>query len=195
MVDMSGWNQRKKKDCNYPDIKFARRPIPHCAKVPVSVFTSSSDLTADEMLLEAMDNTDSSDSSISSSCSMATAASSLSAKPKPFSKGQLNDLVHDLGLSKESLQILASRLGEHGILDWETKIIFYRDSDDLLICFSLWKTTLFIATTSKASFQKWVFQVDVKMVNFLLKQQGGGGTPNIFVFYITGSVALLISTE
>ena len=66
---------------------------------------------------------------------MATAASSLSAKPKPFSKGQLNDLDHDLGLSKESLQILASRLGEHGILDWETKIIFYRDSDDLLICF------------------------------------------------------------
>jgi len=59
------------------------------------------DLTADEMLLEAMDDTDSSGSSINSSSSMAAAASSLCAKPKPFSQGQLNDLVRDLGLSKE----------------------------------------------------------------------------------------------
>ena len=95
-------------------------------------------LSADEMLLEAMDDTDSSDSGISTSSSMAAAAaSSLSAKPKPFSQGQLNDLVRDLGLSKESLKILASRLGEHGILDLETKITFCRDKDDLLICFSL----------------------------------------------------------
>ena len=41
-VDMSGWNQRKKKDCYYPDIVSARRPIPHCAEVPV--FTSLPDL-------------------------------------------------------------------------------------------------------------------------------------------------------
>ena len=31
--------------------------------------------------------------------------------------------------------ILASRLGEHGILDSGIKITFYRDRDDLLICF------------------------------------------------------------
>ena len=135
MVDMSGWNQRKKKDWYYPDIESARRPIPHCTEVPVLVFTSLPNLTADEMLLEAMDDTDSSNSSISNSSSMAAAASSLSAKPKPFSQGQLNDLVRDLGLSKESSEILASRLGEHGILDLETKITFYRDRDDFLFCF------------------------------------------------------------
>ena len=38
MVDISGWNQRKKKDWYYPDIKSARRPIPHCAEVPVFTF-------------------------------------------------------------------------------------------------------------------------------------------------------------
>ena len=32
MVDMSGCNQRKKKDWYYPDIESARRSIPHCAK-------------------------------------------------------------------------------------------------------------------------------------------------------------------
>ena len=105
-----------------------------------------------------MDDTDSSDSSISSSSSIAAAASSLSAKPKPFSQGQLNDLVRDLGLSKESTGILAFRLDEHGILDLGTKITFSSNRDDLLIRFSLWKITLFIATTSKASFQKWVLQ-------------------------------------
>ena len=38
----------------------------------------------------------------------------------------------------------------------------------------------------------WAICVDFKMVNFLLAQQGG--TPNILVFYVTGTVALLIST-
>ena len=135
MVDMSRWNQRKKKDWYYSDIESARRPIPHCAEVSVPVFTSLPDFTAGEMLLEAIDDTDSSGSSISSSSSMPAAASSLSAKPNPFSQSQLNDLVCDFGLSKESSEILASRLGEHGILDIGNKITFYRDRDDLLICF------------------------------------------------------------
>ena len=133
MVGMSGWDQRKKKDWYYPDIESSRQPIPHCAEVPV--FTSLPDLTADEMLLEAMDDTDSSDSSINSSSSMAAAGSSLCTKPKPFSQGQLNDLVRDLGLSKESSEISASRLGQHGILDSGTKIIFYCDRDALLVRF------------------------------------------------------------
>ena len=133
MVDMSEWNQQKKKDWYYPNIESARRPIPHCAEVPV--FTSLPDLPADEILLEAINDTDSSESSISSSSSMAAAASSLSTKPKPFCQGQLNDLVRDLDLSKESSEILASRLGKHGILDSGTKLTFYRDRDDSLIRF------------------------------------------------------------
>ena len=87
------------------------------------------------MLLEAMDKTDSIDSSISSSSSMAVAASSLSAKPNPFSQGQLDDLVRGLGLCKKLSEILASLLDEHGILDSGTKIAFYRERDDLLIRF------------------------------------------------------------
>ena len=74
-MDMSGWNQRKKKDWYYPDIESARRPRPLCAEVPVSVFTSLPDFTADEILLETLDDTDSSNSCISSSSSMAAAAS------------------------------------------------------------------------------------------------------------------------
>ena len=87
------------------------------------------------MLLKAMNDTDSSDSSISSSSSMAAAASSLSAKPKSFSQDQLNDLIRNLGLSKKSSEILASRLGENGILDSGAKITSHRNGDDLSIRF------------------------------------------------------------
>ena len=103
-----------------------------------------------------MDDTDSSDSSVSCSSSMAAAASSLSAKPKPFSQGQLNNLVRDLGLSKESSEILASRLDEHGILDSGSKITFYHDRDDLLIHF-------LTIDDSKTFFQKWVVQSTTQM--------------------------------
>ena len=82
-----------------------------------------------------MNDTNSSDSSISSSSGMAAVASSLRAKSKPFIQGQLNNLVRDFGLSKESSKILASRLGEHGILDLGTKITLYREKDNMLIRF------------------------------------------------------------
>ena len=43
--------------------------------------------------------------------------------------------MRDLNLFKESSELLASRLGEHGVLDSGTKITFYRNRDDLLLCF------------------------------------------------------------
>ena len=54
-------------------------------------------------------------------------------KPRPLTQGQVNDLVLDLGLSKEASEILALRLDEHNILDSQTKITFYRDRDKVLI--------------------------------------------------------------
>ena len=63
------------------------------------------------------------------------ASSSPSSKLKPLNQGQLNDLLCDLSLSKESSEILTSRLDEHGIVGSETKIAFYRDRDDVLIRF------------------------------------------------------------
>ena len=131
---MTGCNQQKKKEWCYPDIQSAGRPVLHCAEVPVPTFTSLPDLTEDETVLEAMEDADSSCSNYSST-SMAAEASSLSTKPKPFSQGQLNDLVRDLNLFKESSEILASRLGEHGKLDSKTKITFFCNRYDLLLQF------------------------------------------------------------
>ena len=82
-----------------------------------------------------MEDSNSSCSNNYNSTSKAAEVSSLSTNPKPFSQGQLNDLVRDLNLSKESSELLASRLGEHGVLDSGTKITFYRNRDDLLLRF------------------------------------------------------------
>ena len=43
-----------------------------------------------------------------------------------FSQGELNDLVRDLSLSKESSELLASRLKEKNMLEPGTQITFYR---------------------------------------------------------------------
>ena len=50
----------------------------------------------------------------------------------------MNGLVRDLNLSKESSELLASRLIEHGVLDSGTKITFNRKRDDFLLrCFTM----------------------------------------------------------
>ena len=162
MVDMNGWNQRKKKVWYYPEIESARRPVSHCTEFPVPVFTFLPNLTADETLLEAMGDSNRSRSNYSST-SMAAEAFSLSTNPKSFSQGQLNDLVRDLNFSKESSELLASCLGQHGVLDLGTKIIFYRNRDDLLLRFLLWKMTLYFVTTSQAFLQKRIFQNTIQM--------------------------------
>ncbi|KAK3888050.1 hypothetical protein Pcinc_007840 [Petrolisthes cinctipes] len=107
---MSGCNRHKKKSWHYPDIESARRPVPHCSDVPVPVCTSLPDLDLDDditSIAEAMDEgSDCSDngSSIYDSC----LGDFQTAKVKLFTKGQLNDLVRDLALSKEAAEILAS---------------------------------------------------------------------------------------
>ena len=55
--------------------------------------------------------------------------------PKTFSQSELNDLVLDLSLSKESAELLASRLNEKHLLVWDTNVTFYRNRDAKFIPF------------------------------------------------------------
>ena len=94
---------------------------------------------------------------------MAAEASLLSTNPKPFSQDRLNDLKRDLNLSKESSEILASRLGEHSILDSETKITFFCNRDDLLLRFFIMEDDfVYMVIISQTFLQKWVFQITIQ---------------------------------
>lgn len=50
-------------------------------------------------------------------------------EPIPFSQAELNDLTRDLCLSKESAQLLGSRLCEHNVLAPGTTFAWYRNRD------------------------------------------------------------------
>ena len=95
--------QLQKEDVVYPDIKSARRPVPHSSEVPVPVFSSLPNSPPDDTVLETMEERD-------SDCSNFSDSMPATPKAKPFIKGELNDLVRDLALSKEAAEILASRL-------------------------------------------------------------------------------------
>ena len=235
MVNMSRWNRHKKGSWYHPDIDSARRLVAHCEDVPIPVFCSLPQLDSSNELRAKAKQNSGDDSNFSDIMSDTNAK--LQHKIKPFTQDQLNDLIRDLALSKKAAEVLASRLNEHGILDSETKITFYRHreeglsdyfvkEDNFVICQNIrgpltamgiaqykpdeWR--LFIDSSKrslkcvllhnaniyasvpighsvalKESYStvkmvlqklcneehKWLICVDLKMVNFLLGQQGG----------------------
>ena len=50
--------------------------------------------------------------------------------PQRFWQEELSDLVRDLGLSKRSAELLASRLDEKNLLDRDVKISYYRTREE-----------------------------------------------------------------
>lgn len=57
--------------------------------------------------------------------------------PRPWNQDQLNDVIRDLGLSKRSSELLASRMKETGLITKETKVSYYRTREkDLLHYFA-----------------------------------------------------------
>ena len=52
-----------------------------------------------------------------------------------FNQAELNDLVRDLGLSKELSELLASRLKEKNMLQKETNVTFYWNREKDLLAF------------------------------------------------------------
>ena len=58
-----------------------------------------------------------------------------SSEPILFNQKELSDLIRDLNLSKESSELLASRLNDRNLLQQGTQITFYRTRDDEFLRF------------------------------------------------------------
>ena len=52
-----------------------------------------------------------------------------------FNQSELNDLVHDLDLSKQAAELLASRLNEKYLLDSSAKVSFFWKRDKFFLIF------------------------------------------------------------
>jgi len=105
-VKTEGINRKNRNSLTYPNLDSAIRPVPYSEELPVPVFEGLPQL-------ESPLSSEEEDVSIDSDNTLADndfPPSLLS--PQLFSQGELNDLARDLILSKESSELLASRLKE-----------------------------------------------------------------------------------
>ena len=86
------------------------RPVPHSEELPIPVFEGLPQL---ESALSSEDDLSSTD--IETTIADNNFSPSLS-PPQLFSQNELNDMARDLNLSKESSELLASRLKEKNLL-------------------------------------------------------------------------------
>jgi len=105
-VKTKGINRNNRNSLTYPNLNSAIRPVPHIEELPAPVFESLPQL-------ESSLSSEEEDVSIDSNNSLTDndfPPSLLS--PQLFSQGELNDMARDLNLSKESSEMLASRLNK-----------------------------------------------------------------------------------
>ncbi|GBN41486.1 hypothetical protein AVEN_140491-1 [Araneus ventricosus] len=91
---------KNKKNVFYPNLSSAIRPVPHTSEISVPHAPSSLDeIRSDSEDGDALTHQDESCSDFS-----------VDEGPQPFYESELNDLVRDLGLSKDGAELLGSRL-------------------------------------------------------------------------------------
>ncbi|KAG5889812.1 hypothetical protein JTB14_025591 [Gonioctena quinquepunctata] len=114
-IDVSGYNSKNKKGIVYPNPTSVDRPIEHGPGLPVPVPPESSDEVFQSS--PEFDEIQPSDDDVK--CSQENLKSQL------FTQAELNDLVIDLGLTKEK-----ARLKEKHLLECGTSIYHYRTRDE-----------------------------------------------------------------
>ena len=114
-------NRKNRTSLTYPSLDSAIRPVPHSEELPIPVFEG---LPQFESALFSEDDL----SSIDSETTIADNDFPPSLlPPQLLSQNELNNLARDLNLSKESSELLASRLKEKNLLQLGTFITYYRN--------------------------------------------------------------------
>lgn len=124
--DVQGYNSKNHKHINYPNLESANRPIPHSPGLPVPQPPDDLDSLDWEREGEASNvgkNESNSDFEPDSSDN----------EPQLFSQQELNDLVRDLGLSKDTAQLLGSRLKNKNLLQPGTSFSWYRHRETVFV--------------------------------------------------------------
>ncbi|XP_044752601.1 uncharacterized protein LOC123312303 [Coccinella septempunctata] len=110
LVNIKGINRNNRHKWTYPDLDSARRPVVHSEEIPVPSFSSLPELTEDDTETSTSDEVKRIQSENDSDFEADLAT------PQCFNQEELNDLIRDLNLSKESAELLASRLKEKNLL-------------------------------------------------------------------------------
>ena len=108
---------------SYPSIPSAIRPTLHSDELPIPVFKGflpSDDVSSDQEQ-ETADETQ----EMFSESGDPSYETPQSLTPQQFSQPELNELVRDLGLSKNAAEVLASRLQEKNQPSHTTKVSYF----------------------------------------------------------------------
>lgn len=119
MTNLDGINRKNKQHVKYPDVPSAIKPVPHGTEILIPTPPDNLDSSSDSC--EEMDVMDKS--------ATYEPATDLT-QPKPLNQAELNDLTRDLCLSKESAQLLGSRLRENHLLAPGTTFYWYRNREE-----------------------------------------------------------------
>ena len=118
-VFSSGVNRKNKQHLKYPDVPSAIKPVPHGPGIPVPEPPGK---------ISEMECSSSTESKESNQDTWNAVQSTL--EPKPLTQFQLNNLTQDLNLTKESAQLLGSRLRECNLLAPSTTYFWHRNRDE-----------------------------------------------------------------
>ena len=134
-INLTVINKKKRKSLIYPNLSSALRPVAHCDEIPITVFKELANVPNENLDVSFEEQDDLNDNDFVPK----------SSEPILFNQEELSDLIRDLNLSKESSELLASRLNDRNLLQQGTKITFYRTRDDFsdllknyqILCFVL----------------------------------------------------------
>ena len=118
-IDVSGYYSKNKKVIIYPNVTSADRPVKQGPYFPVSMPPDD----VDDVLQSSPEFSQSQPTDDDFQCTPDNL------KPRLFAQAEINDLVRDLGLTKEKAELLGSRLKEKHLLEPETSICHYRTRD------------------------------------------------------------------
>ena len=134
-INLTVINKKKRKSLIYPNLSSALRPVAHCDEIPITVFKELANVPNENLDVSFEEQDDLNDNDFVPK----------SSEPILFNQDELSNLIRDLNLSKESSELLASRLNDRNLLQQGTKITFYRTRDDFsdllknyqILCFVL----------------------------------------------------------
>lgn len=116
--EVQEYNSRTKTKISYPHLKSAIRPVHHGSDGVISTSPNTLDIISSN-----------SESANSQSDDIGYSPPETSDEPQPFTQNELNDLVRDLGLPKDSSELLGSRLRAKNLLCPGTSFYVYRNRE------------------------------------------------------------------
>ena len=148
-VNTKGFNSKTKHAACNPDTLSARRPVDHSAEAPIPIFSGLPSLQSEDSGSSQDEDNMVTDLDFHISTSL---------EPSPLKRKELRDLVRDLCLSKQQLEVLASRLQQKALLRPDTKITLYRNRETEFLQYFTSKGDFFAVTMSKGFCWQWVCQ-------------------------------------